>query len=1040
MAELKKDEKKYFDDSFLTQNQVNEIINERNKIIEPVLNGEKSEMYKAFKDFEERGVFDIKGTKLKTSKNGGLTPTGWKQLQAAMNIYRSKSFETFRYIFINKQGEIADQYAISSHMPNMAPVSLPEDRTLKEVITHAEDNDYYIAVCHNHPSGNTSASSFDVEVTDSLDRSLRDKFGNSRFLGHIILDHDTFNLALPQKRAGNCKWNKIAIEDNNSDEQHRNKDTLNVFGQKVGGQYNLVKIAKEINETNNWNDNFIPVVFTDADRKINGVQYFSKSFFENDYLDVLKEIKANAKSIGATTSFPIITESLYNKLINNNEINNFEKKLKELIEHNCFTDASIGTQTITEKYKVNPGKSYFSISSNNSLPIVETTFTPRINENLFPESKKNVVAEENNETYEISSNRIINAKNKLNSIVKDTFLTLTEHDKEYGRTLEEKTQSYNNWHKPMIDEIISSINKGNENIINVLENFSLNKAEHKADYYSESKSFSNDVQYKLLPQLYEITQDEIKKDYEKNKIPYVVLLSSESNLFPCENKIYNLKEFNKLLESEDKNFHNRREYAQEKYGSADKYWQLKDEGKLPEEDKGIRFGYDKTNFKFFNIPNPHKPEDTYSYEPSRYDIGDGNGSIFDYVRSTCSHDVFIEALNELEKKLYFSDNTVNNCTDIENIAKKEAESLHNNLINAYKELDIANAEYKELHKNWLIESDEEDRINLKIEKSLNNIKKCYEDSVKNVMDYSVTKHPEIKDDKDVLNFTNNEIKKMVINELYLPSRNAQKAMNEEDYKSYNSVDWEKQRKIWNKFPATCNMDEYISELSAKSLNKNLTFDEKKPIEITVRDKSTVEYVNSNKAAFNSYELTCDNDTWKTLADNSSDMNKKYKNLSASDDKNIPIIEYRKSENPNIQDEIRIGFKRIWTFDNGYSLDTFHVDESKVSSISNAIKQSISTYEENNKQFINEVNKTVENTINKEIEELEKQKQFLEKQKETFKQSVMNCIKENKAESINKALNCETAEERKELFKECENICKQLISKSNNNNNNRPRRK
>ena len=1040
MSELNKDEKKYFDDIFLTQNQINEIINERNKIIEPVLNGEKSEMYKAFKDFEESGVFDIKGAKLKTSKNGGLTPTGWKQLQAAMNIYRSKSFETFRYIFINKQGEIADQYAISSHMPNMSAVSLPENRTLKEVITHAEDNDYYIAVCHNHPSGNTSASSFDVEVTDSLDRSLRDNHGNSRFLGHIILDHDTFNLALPQKRTGNCKWNKIAIEDNNSDEQHRNEDTLNVFGQNVGGPDILVQIAREINETNNWNDNFIPVVFTNADRKINGLQYFSKSFFENDYLDVLKEIKTNSKSIGAITSFPIITESLYNKLINNNEINNFEKKLKELIEHNCFTDAAIGTRTITEKYEINPGKSYFSISSNNSLPTVETTFTPHINENLFPESKKYVVAEVNNETYETSSNRIINAKNKLNSIVKDTFLTLTEYDKEYGKTLEEKTQSYNHWYKPMIDEIISSINKGNENIINVLENFSLNKAEHKADYYSESKSFSNDVQYKLLPQLYEITQDEIKKDYEKNKIPYVVLLSSESNIFPCENKVYNLKEFNEQLESEDKNFHNRKEYAQEKYGSADKYWQLEEEGKLPEEDKGIQFGYDKTNFKFFNIPNPHNPEDTYSYEPSRYDIGDGNGSIFDYVRSTCSHDVFIEALNELEKKLYFSDNTVNNCTDIENIAKKEAESLHNNLINAYKELDMANAEYKELHKNWLIESDEENKINLKIEKSLNNIKKCYEDSIKNVMDYSVTKHPEIKDDKDVLNFTNNEIKKMVISELYLPSRNAQKAMNEEDYKSYNSVDWEKQRKIWNKFPATCNMDEYISKLSAKSLNKYLTFDEKKPIEITVRDKSTVEYVNSNKAAFNSYELTCDNDTWKTLADNSSDMNKKYKNLSASDDKNIPIIEYRKSENPTVQDEIRIGFKRIWTFDNGYSLDTFHVDESKVSSISNAIKQSISIYEENNKQFINEVNKTVENTINKEIEELEKQKQFLEKQKETFKQSVMNCIKENKAESINKALNCETAEERKELFKECENICKQLISKSNNNNNNRTRRK
>ena len=31
----------------------------------------------------------------------GFSPTGWKQLQAAMDIYRSKDFETFRYILID---------------------------------------------------------------------------------------------------------------------------------------------------------------------------------------------------------------------------------------------------------------------------------------------------------------------------------------------------------------------------------------------------------------------------------------------------------------------------------------------------------------------------------------------------------------------------------------------------------------------------------------------------------------------------------------------------------------------------------------------------------------------------------------------------------------------------------------------------------------------------------------------------------------------------------------------------------------------------
>lgn len=65
-----------------------------------------------------------------------------------------------------KTEEIADQLAITSHMPNFCNVTLPNDETLKQVISRAEEKVYLIAVCHNHPSGNTTESSFDRELTD----------------------------------------------------------------------------------------------------------------------------------------------------------------------------------------------------------------------------------------------------------------------------------------------------------------------------------------------------------------------------------------------------------------------------------------------------------------------------------------------------------------------------------------------------------------------------------------------------------------------------------------------------------------------------------------------------------------------------------------------------------------------------------------------------------------------------------------------------------------------------------------------------------
>lgn len=428
------------------------------------------------------------------------------------------------------------------------------------------------------------------------------------------------------------------------------------------------------------------------------------------------------------------------------------------------------------------------------------------------------------------------AKTKLGDIVRETFLTLSDEEKENGTTTEQKNTRYEKWYLPMIDEIMDSVIKGDQDVIRKINEFDLDKANHAEGnkYYSQDEAFRRDVNYKLLPELYEAVQDKIRKEYDKKKIPYIVMFSSESPVFPTENKVYTVKEFNELLLKADSEFHNRREFAEKKYGSADNYWDLENEGKLPEEDRGIQFGYDKTNFKFFNIPNPNNPEDTFSYEPSRYDIGDGNGSIFDYVRSTCSHDEFIEALNQLEKELYFPEVTKTQREDIDKIVAKEAKKLTKNLKDKLEAVDNAQEEYKELHKKWLIESSEAEAVDKQLEDALSGVKATYDKSMSDAFSKILNEYPyaSIKsiEDSQLLQYAANEVKKMAVNELYLPSRNAQKAMNAEDYASYNSTDWAKLRKIWGKFPANVNMDSYARELLNKTIEQRNEKANAKPAE------------------------------------------------------------------------------------------------------------------------------------------------------------------------------------------------------------------
>lgn len=374
-----------YDDFSITERQLTESELKRDEIIFPVLNGKESGMYKSFKDFAEHGVFDVQGKSVELDDSGRISETGWSQLQAAMEIYRNKQFETFRYVLIGREdGEIKDQLAVKSYSPNRCAVSTPDLQTIKQVITRAEELDCMVAAVHNHPSGNTAESSFDAELTESLKRALTNGNGLCCFAGHIILDHDTFNLYTPQN-GWKMKLNSNAY--GNSEDKLLNKNFA-FLEDSVDYTWQLENVAKKINDKNNWNDNFIPVIFADSLNHVSGIKLYDKSFFDNEPQKIRNELQFSGLEANSVKAFPVITKNFAETMSAVDELL-FEDKLKNLVEHSAFIDAALPESTVTEKFNILPGRQYFDVhGAKIKNPDIEATWQTRINPALFSEPEQ----------------------------------------------------------------------------------------------------------------------------------------------------------------------------------------------------------------------------------------------------------------------------------------------------------------------------------------------------------------------------------------------------------------------------------------------------------------------------------------------------------------------------------------------------------------------------------------------------------------------------------------------------------------------------
>lgn len=436
---------------------------------------------------------------------------------------------------------------------------------------------------------------------------------------------------------------------------------------------------------------------------------------------------------------------------------------------------------------------------------------------------------------------------KFNNIIQEAFFTLTDDDKENSITQEGKEKNYNMWYKAVCSNIMNEIQNGHAEICRLVDNFNFEDFNKNPNYSKSGKEYF--VKQELLVKCHEIIQDNKRKEFDENKTPYIELNWSESPVFPFENTVYSIKEFNDIIQNTDKEKRNRKDYAEKKYGSVESYWALEEAEQLPEEDKDIEFGYDKTSFKIFNLPNPENPEDTITYEPDRYDIGDGNGSIFDFIRTTCTYENIISVMNDIEQKIYQPDISETDKNLIDSIFEKEKLNLSENLKKSMNALDEAQNNYNELHKSWIIEVNAAEKADNDLQEALNSVKETYEASIVNaykeyyksieLKNFSFEIPINIKKEQ-TLEYLSNKANQMLVTSLYSDSKKA--------YES-GKFNWDRQRKIWELFPYNCNKKEYTDTL-LESTFASIGFTVNNSVEKTPAESLTEEEIKQGKSEAN----------------------------------------------------------------------------------------------------------------------------------------------------------------------------------------------
>jgi proteasome lid subunit RPN8/RPN11 len=235
----------------------------------------------AYNDPPEQSIWSILNRKLELNKQHFPTKRGWRTLNTILSKYRSKKYETFRYILLNTSGEIVDHVAITNRLPDRVKVHpdfMTKDEYFLQLAEYTSKNDYKIIMVHNHPSGDVDPSGQDIHTTEQLAHTFKNNFA-----GHLILDHGSFGLFVPGK-----KWEIVYRKTIEKDPLvKQGPDTVlnyTINNSLTLDTVNILRCALKIDDGDQWNGrDWVAVAFTTGWGYIKALHYYHTSeFFRDD--------------------------------------------------------------------------------------------------------------------------------------------------------------------------------------------------------------------------------------------------------------------------------------------------------------------------------------------------------------------------------------------------------------------------------------------------------------------------------------------------------------------------------------------------------------------------------------------------------------------------------------------------------------------------------------------------------------------------------------------------------------------------------------
>lgn len=263
----------------------------------------------------------IVGEKIDVDSSARPTNAGWDQLREILDIFRNKSFETFRYVLINPNGKIEKQFAVTAKTPGVTPIAIGDTKEeqnnyINNIAREAFATNCKIVFVHNHPSGNITQSPQDISVTKFL-RQVPDLY-----LGHMILDHNSYNLNINSDENESI-WTEHKINGSTKDKLLKEpKKHKNILNRLVIKPSDIDVISQELNDVDKGT---VPVFFTNYSSKITSIAYYSEDMFTTENLESLrKSLEKTALNAGTLRVFAITdNENVFNFIRNNNKVLRF---------------------------------------------------------------------------------------------------------------------------------------------------------------------------------------------------------------------------------------------------------------------------------------------------------------------------------------------------------------------------------------------------------------------------------------------------------------------------------------------------------------------------------------------------------------------------------------------------------------------------------------------------------------------------------------------------------------------------------------------